>query len=592
MSRLSNPPIRCPIVENHISVPKLIYGKLLRRLALLSLLVALGAGAAEPVTVAVLAPRGEARALEQWQPTMRRLEEALPGYRFRVRPLDLEGLAAAVAAGEVDFVLTHPAQFVLLGAPHRLSWLATLRSSRTGSTRDVLGSALLVRADSPYRKPADLRGRPVAAVHPRAFGGYLLLLPRLAEVGLDPAADFELRFLGFPNDALLYQLRDGVVDAAVVPACLLETMDAEGLLDRRAFRLLLPAPAVNGCLSSTPGYPDWSFGALPHVPEPLATAVARALLTDGHWGAPIPAAQVDDLLRGLELHPLQRPLSRQLADLLWRYRGYSLLALALLLTGLLHHLWLQRRDVRRSRELSLAHQHLRERERELAASQRLSLLGELAAGLAHDLNQPLAAIRHYAEGCSTRLAREAPDHPLLPVLARIDEEAARGAAVVERARGWLRREPRPASPLPLAELIDELRPLLEPQLKGQDVELHQRIAPGLRVMADRTALEQVLSNLIGNSLQAYAAAGRGGPIEIEARAEAERVWIHVRDQAGGFSPERLREPFAPFRSSRPDGLGLGLMICQRLLREQGGTLELANRAGGAEVTLSLPAERR
>lgn len=128
-----------------------------------------------------------------------------------------------------------------------------------------------------------------------------------------------------------------------------------------------------------------------------------------------------------------------------------------------------------------------------------------------------------------------------------------------------------------------------PQLARQGIELRLELpATPLPGRGYRLGLEQVLVNLIHNSAQAYQARGKTGRIVVSAEARGGAIVIRVRDAAGGFSPERLREPFAPFRSTRAGGLGMGLLICQRLMQAQGGRLELANADGGAEVSLSLP----
>src|SRR5690606_10456997 len=136
---------------------------------------------------------------------------------------------------------------------------------------------------------------------------------------------------------------------------------------------------------------------------------------------------------------------------------------------------------------------LREREQELAEAQRWSLLGELAAGLAHELNQPLAAIRHYAEGCALRLQQQDPAHALLPILQRIDQEAARGAAVIQKTRQWLQAQPPRLETLDIAALLRDLTEMQRPQLARQGIELRLELpATPLPGRGYRLGLEQVL----------------------------------------------------------------------------------------------------
>lgn len=554
------------------------------------------AAAAEELVVGVLAYRGEGRALARWSSTMEQLERAIPSRRFVLRPLTLDGMRQAVAAGEVDFVLTNPGQYGLLAPRYGLSHLATHRVP-SRSARAATGSVLLVQRDSPYRSAEQLRGRQVAAIHPKAFGGFLLLRAALAEQGLDVEEAFRLRFLGFPVDAAVYRLAGGEVEAAIVPACLLEQMAAEGLVEPGAFRALGRRTEVEDCLSSTRLYPAWSFAAMPQVPETLASAVAAALLqfeesAQGGWGAPVSPAAVEMLLRDLQLHPLQRGLPQQLRDWLAAHSGYVALLSGFAVLLALYHLWLHRLAGRRARALEAAQRRLRERDRQLAAAQHLSVLGELAAALAHELNQPLAAIRHYADGALVRLRRQAPDHEVLPALERIERQAGRAGEVIQALRRSLRREPGPRQQVVLREVLADVLELQRDQLARQGVEVRVELPPGLRVRAQRVALEQVLHNLLGNSLQAYAARAQAGTIVISAAADGGDTTIRLRDEAGGFPADRLEQPFEPLRSSRAEGLGMGLLICQRLMAAQHGAMELRNTERGAEVLLRLPGEER
>ncbi len=550
-----------------------------------------------PVVVGILAPRGEAHTLARWQSTLAALDEAIPRAAFEPRALTLDGITEAVAEGDIDFVLTNPGQFVLLGTPYALSWLATLRSNPADSAREALGSVLLVREDAPYTSARQLAGKRVVAVHEQAFGGYLLLLPRLESAGINPG-ELDLAFLGYPVDALLYQLRDGQAEAAIMPVCMLEQMAAEGLVAREDYRALMSTGGLGGCLASTPAYPDWTFAALPHVSEGLAADVARVLLDmdspdTTRWSAPVSAARVATLFDDLRLHPLQEPLLDRLADTLRRYWHYTL-AVALLLVGaLLYHAWIQRQAYRHSRALQSTQLALRERERELASAQSLSVSGELAATLAHELNQPLAAIRHYAEGGRLRLERQTPDSPLLEPLSRIGKEAARGAGIIEQARQWIRREPPEIQRVPVDDLLREAVALAEPRVRRLDIALDWQVRPAdLAACGNRLAMEQVLGNLINNSLDAFEAGARSGWIRIEAdlNADTAQVTITVADNAGGFDTERLSQPFTPLDSSRAEGLGLGLVISRRLMQRQRGSIEIGNHArGGAEIRLTLPA---
>ncbi|WP_145517545.1 tetrathionate respiration histidine kinase TtrS [Yersinia mollaretii] len=566
------------------------------------LYLCLSAAHADEWTIGVLALRGDAQAQAHWQPLADRLNQQLPDHHFQLLPLDLNAMKHAVAQNRVDFLLTNPAQYVQIDSRYPLRWLVSLRSSHEpdSTSRNVIGSVILVRADSDISRPQNLIGKRVGAVSPEAFGGYLLGYKALRDTGLQPEQDFQLHFSGFPVDALIYLLRDRAIAAAIVPTCLLEDMQAEGLIHAADFRPLLAKQTAIPCLTSTELYPNWSFAALTQVPDKLADNVTRILLSPDsrhppQWGAAASTSQVESLLRSVNQHPQQPQIWQQMVD--WAQQHRLLIAAIMLILLLLgaNHIWVAFLVRRRSRQLEQLHQELRSRESALEQAQRLSILGEMASGFAHELNQPLSAIQHYAEGCAIRLQREQSDHPLLPILGQISHQAQRGADTIANLRLWVGKQPASHS----AEHHSQLNPPLDVllnhiwQLLGADqhqppCQLQRDIDSTLTLHLPPTLLDQVLCNLITNSLQA--GAGQLWFRAAQHNGVATLIW---QDDAGGLTAEQLSQPFAPFRSTKSDGLGLGLVICQRLIRSQSGDLTLRNQLAangkmGLQVTLTLP----
>lgn len=572
------------------------------RILALMLWLAVSAAHARDWTIGILALRGDAQVQTHWQPLVDNLNQHLPGQHFQLLPLDLSAMKNAVAQNRIDFLLTNPAQYVQIDNNYPLRWLVSLRSSHepNGTSRNVIGSVILVRADSDIHSPQGLIGKRVGAVSPEAFGGYLLGYKALQDAGLQPEQDFQLHFSGFPVDALIYLLRDRAIAAAIVPTCLLEDMQAEGLVHAGDFRPLLAKQPPIPCLTSTELYPNWSFAALAHVPDELADKVTRMLLTPSNstapqWGAPASTSQVENLLRSVNQHPQQPHFWQQIID--WAQQNRLLIAaiaVVLLLLGA-NHIWVAFLVRRRSRQLEHLHQQLRIRESALEQAQRLSILGEMASGFAHELNQPLSAIQHYADGCAIRLQREQIDHPLLPILGQISSQAQRGAATIANLRLWAGKTPAqdsPANPCtpPLHELITHLWQLLDAEHQQPPCQLHRDIDPHIVLHLPPTLLDQVLCNLITNSLQAGAR-----QLWFSAHQAADEVILTLQDDAGGLTAEQLNQPFAPFRTTKIEGLGLGLVICQRLINSQGGNLTLQNKIApngtpGLQITLFFPRE--
>ncbi|HED2337841.1 TPA: sensor histidine kinase [Serratia liquefaciens] len=570
----------------------------MKRAALLLLLGSwLSSAWAEQWTIAVLALRGDAHALVQWQPLVDHLNRQFPADHFQLSPVSLSGMKEAVRSERVDFLLTNPAQYVQLDNRYPLRWLVSLRSAQPplqGSS-NVVGSVILVRSDSPITTPRQLTGKNVGAVATDAFGGYLLGYKELLSAGLNPEKDLQLHFSGYPADALLYQLRDRALDAVIVPVCLLEKMQAEGLLQAGDYRALLAKQSDQRCLTSTELYPNWSFAALNHVPDRLADELTRQLLqmnTPGLpvWGAPASSRQVNQLLQDLNIHPTQRSLWQELY--LWAQQHWLLLSGIFGVMVLLgaNHLWVGYLVRRRGRQLEQMHQTLRARETALARAQRLSALGEMASGFAHELNQPLAAIRHYAEGCRIRLERSDNQHELLPILEQIGQQAQRGAESIVNLRRWASKTPHDenAQWLLLRPLVEHVIQLMQIKQQHPQCRLTINIPSQSQLYSQATLLEQVLTNLLSNSLQAGAQ-----QITLRHEADAHQHWLIVEDDGGGLNAEQLALPFVPFRSTKQEGLGLGLVICQRLLKGQGAELTLENylaspQRQGLRVILHFP----
>ncbi|EMH7332131.1 sensor histidine kinase [Serratia marcescens] len=553
---------------------------------MLLLLFSLGWGMAAQAgewSVGVLAMRGDAATARDWQPLIDSLNGSVGGERFRLQPLDLAQMREAVNRGSVQFVVTNPAQFVQLNSRYHLRWLASLRAANGDrATGNIIGSVILVRRDSGITTPQALMGKTVGAIDPQAFGGYLTGYKALSDAGMRPDRDFHLRFTGFPADALLYLLRERAIQAAIVPVCLLEKMDREGLINPADFRPLLQRPTSVPCVSSTPLYPNWSFAALPGLDNSLVDAVARALLTAPpqspfQWGAPVSTSEVEALLRAVNQHPEQRRLWLDIKSWLIQHQTAVGLSLAVLALLIVNHIWIALLVRRRGRQLLHAGEQLQRQEQALENARQLNVLGEMASGFAHELNQPLAAIRLYTQGCLIQLRKTDAGHPLLGPLENIDRQAQRGGETIHNLRQWVQ---------PTAEAIDQTRwrpavvsetaervwTLLRLTQRYPDLKLFNNVAPSLTLTLPPSLLEQLLANLLLNAAQAGANA-----VWLSAVQSERAIELHLQDNAGGMTTAGLEQAFRPFNTTKAGGMGLGLAICRRLARYGGGEIRLANR---------------
>jgi signal transduction histidine kinase len=225
---------------------------------------------------------------------------------------------------------------------------------------------------------------------------------------------------------------------------------------------------------------------------------------------------------------------------------------------------------------------------EFAHAARISMLGELTASIAHEVNQPLAAIAASAAAGQRWLGRDEPDlEEVKTLVARIARDADRAAQIIGRVRDMaMRRAPEPTS-LSLNGLVEEAMVFLRHEIQGHEVTLTLDLAPGLPpVLADRTQLQQVVVNLAVNALQAM---GRGGTLVVATALTEAGVSLTVSDTGPGIPEDSLGRLFDSFYTTKDGGMGMGLPICQTIVESYGGTIAAANGQRGALFTVTLPA---
>ncbi|RJX76327.1 ATP-binding protein [Pseudomonas sp. LS-2] len=237
-----------------------------------------------------------------------------------------------------------------------------------------------------------------------------------------------------------------------------------------------------------------------------------------------------------------------------------------------------------------AQQELFRAQDELVQAGKLSALGTMSASISHELNQPLAAIRSYAENAEVLLDHQRTDDAR-GNLKLISELTGRMASIIAHLRAFARRDRHAPESVALQPALDDALALLAKRRRAMDVELIRDLPDAtLWVQAGETRLRQVLGNLLANALDALTEKGPPRKLWISAEHSAEGVNLFIRDNGPGFSREALehaREPFFTTKT-RTQGLGLGLAICDTLMRALGGELLFANHPeGGALLTLRM-----
>ena len=239
--------------------------------------------------------------------------------------------------------------------------------------------------------------------------------------------------------------------------------------------------------------------------------------------------------------------------------------------------------------------------RDLTHLARGHTMGQMASGLAHELNQPLTAIAQNADAALLTLTQSAPALPdpgvsaLREILAQIERQALRAGDIIRALRGFIRKDEGTRSTFDFGDLLDQTLRLVHAEVVESGVSIETRLAPGLPLVdGNRVQIAQVLVNLIRNAIEAMAET-RSNERRISLQADLDKdgaLRVVVQDSGPGLAPDLPL--FTPFETTKPGGLGLGLSICRTIIEAHGGTLDHEPGPGlgsGARFVFTLPSQR-
>ena len=561
---------------------------------------------AQTYYLGVLAPQGETVAQERWKPWFNQLNEQLQEHTVVLVPLALENWQQEIEAQQFALVLGPQVQLIKMNTTH-WRWLATLqadtetaqldrpddnrgkkfhkksfnksadkqlsttvnlanefnklsqdRQLKEPSAMEAVASVLWVKADSGIYQLQDLQQCKIAAVDSEAFGGYLLVAHLLQQNGV-PSNRYQTQFVSYPIERTLHALASGSVDAAIAPLCLMEEMAQQGKISKKQYRLIHPVATASSCQSSTKIYPNWTLAATEQAPAALIRQINQNLFGLSEFGKSQPeqeslgigqrwlpaesSSDAERILYDMNRHPAQKQLGAHMVDWVKAHRLWMAVIVLIVLISTVNYAWMSWLAWRRRQKIILQNQLIRDYDQQLRQSERFAVIGEMSGSIAHEINQPLATIQNYAQGLlirsqSNQMSRRVQEST------DVDKNSVNRLHVLEK------------------QAIDK--------------------------QATESALQQN--------------AEQQGATQIMLRCQAKDyngksyIVLHITDDAGGFdeaqlldhkplegnqqlvegqSQQHLTNKYAT-KSTKENGLGLGLMICQRLCKQLGGMMQLSN----------------
>ncbi|WP_052190601.1 ATP-binding protein [Chitinibacter sp. ZOR0017] len=242
--------------------------------------------------------------------------------------------------------------------------------------------------------------------------------------------------------------------------------------------------------------------------------------------------------------------------------------------------------------LKTAQEQERQQNEQLQQTTRLISMGEMASSLAHELNQPLAAIASYATGCRNVLSQAEPNVAQLDqAIEKMAAQAKRAGQIIRGIREFVQRRAPHRTRCEVSELLETVLTLLGAEIKKAQVKLQVERDPELpAIYADAVMLEQVMFNLSKNAIEAMAATPvKDRALKIILRKQDDMLAVSIIDRGTGISDEQMEQLFKPFYTTKGSGMGMGLNICRSIIEHHQGRLWVeANPAGGTIFRFTLP----
>lgn len=516
-------------------------------------------------------------------------------------------LEEAVKKREVDVVLSEAGTATLLRRDGARPMLTTV-SRRHPNPERSQGSVIFVKRDSDALQTwSDLRRKTLAATSSNDFTGYQAAMGELLHRGFKPESFFsDITFAGntskLAQQTVVDRVLRGEADVGIVRTCFLEDL-ANARQSEIPVRVIEPySDKAFACQRSTALYPNWTISIVPTLSADelrlvMETLFAMPPTSNGmFWSVAPDFSATDTLMKELRIGPYEF-LRTWTINRLWSEYKWPIGLFALFFIGLLIHMRRTEQLVdRRTHELTQAFEREASLKSEAQAKdailehyQRASIAGQISNLFAHEIKQPLHSAQCYSHGLLRMIDRgETDSSAFREALEKIKAETASAGQIVDKVRNYAKGRSSQNEAIILPSLI---RDILEHETtkRGTSYVLDNQTQSGSKVYADPLEMKLIFVNLIKNACEAALSGTSKPQVMVWLSATTEHWIITIQDTGPAIDDETFNKLEVPLTTTKPDGLGFGLVIVRGLLANMGGSLHLNRQSsGGLEAIVTLP----
>ncbi len=549
-----------------------------------------------------------------WQFSFDRLNSH-PKFQFKALFLNSQELTKALINDRLDFVICDAINYLRLEKKYGI--LRLLTRAEQYSDQFVSSEGLSVHTlsnNSNITRLQDLKDKSIGVIDDRSSISWLFLEKFLFNHGLIADTNITITAISDINQSIPL-LQSNTFDAIISKSGLIDKYFPQGKIDN--LRLINPRRGWQApFLHSSVLIPEWPLAKAWYVDNQIASQVVSLLLNQHnsrsnnsnayflpqyYWDIALNYNALNELFFFSENYDDEADTEESTLSQKVQY-WISFIIICFLVLILILYLR-SSRDLNNKLTLSKEslEQEIKERQHaqeqalthqaELAHVARLSTMGEMASGLAHELNQPLSAIHTYVQGCIRRINMGNTDlDAIVGALKLTAQQADRAGGIIRRLRSFVRKGESHKTYSEINQIVNEVTGFLETQLKNKQVSLKFDLEEDLPpVLADIIQIEQVLINLLKNGIESMSNIEKPVIMVSTRRLDPKLIELCVIDSGHGISEDKLKRIFNPFFTTKTSGMGMGLSISSSIIEAHDGKLYAENNPEqGARFCLTLP----